>query len=380
MASYIKKKTVMAYPRVLFVGPIPPPVHGQSIAFETAFRGYRGKKHLVAHNMTGRSFFSRVVFTQWSILRVFFLLVTKKIDVVYFTCSRSFFGSLFDVAVIYLSYLFGKKTLNHLHGGDFCSFYEHQRGVYKKILRWSYEKVYLSIVLLSSMKEQFVKHFPKMKLEVLANFYDESLDDIDHLDQHSGLRLLFLSNIMQTKGVLELLSAFEGLVKNYPQLTLVVAGVFLGDDQMKVSKIKKVFETKLEDLRQKKHMNVQYMGMVSGEQKVELLKSSDILVFPTYYKSEALPLVILEAMRAGNVIISTKHNYLPDFIGDKNGRLVAPKSVDELKDAIAYFIEHTEERKKIQRYNMQYAKDHYSQNLFEDRLNNIFLHMCYEYL
>jgi glycosyltransferase involved in cell wall biosynthesis len=77
--------------------------------------------------------------------------------------------------------------------------------------------------------------------------------------------------------------------------------------------------------------NVKYHGFVNKSQKHTLLADSDILVFPTEYKFEALPRVIIEAMEFGIPQISTTNGSIPStIIHYETGFLLKENSSEEI--------------------------------------------------
>ncbi len=279
---------------------------------------------------------------------------------------------MLDIIIIYLSKIFHAKLINHLHGADFKDFYESLNGIFRKVIHSSYMKVDVSIVLLDEMKQQFSSYFPKMRLEVVPNFYENILDQIQRKETSKEKRILYLSNIMKSKGILDLLDAFQLLTQRYNNLSLTITGDFIGDYLMNKSDIKKVFFNKLEQSNHIAEGKIHYSGIVHGKRKVQMFENSDIFILPTYYKIEAIPLTIIEAMRAGNVIITTRHNYLPYIVSEKNGSLVDIKSPEAIERAVAYFIENNDQMKTIQEYNMKYAQNNYSVKQYGKRLTFIF--------
>ncbi len=81
---------------------------------------------------------------------------------------------------------------------------------------------------------------------------------------------------------------------------------------MNVKEVKKIFKKKI-----KNNNHIVYLGKTFGEDKVILLQKSDIFVLPTYYKSEAFPISIIEAMACENAIVTTNYKYLPDVVSYK---------------------------------------------------------------
>lgn len=127
------------------------------------------------------------------------------------------------------------------------------------------------------------------------------------------------------KGVFNLLEAFRQLLKNHPQLRLVLVGA--GDGSTSLAKL--VAEHGLTN-------SVTLAGHYSGDVS-QLLSQFDIFAFPSLW--EGFPYSILEAMRAGLPIISTNVGGIPEAITDGvEGLLVSPGSVNELTNGLERLI------------------------------------------
>ena len=103
-----------------------------------------------------------------------------------------------------------------------------------------------------------------------------------------------------------------------------------------------------------------YLGGVTGAKKTKILLESSVFVLPTFYKTEAFPITIIEAMRFGNAIVTTSHNYLSDIISVKNGRLIPVKSSSALIDAVLSLFLNKNEMVAIQHFNVEESKRRYS--------------------
>lgn len=354
--------------KILFVGPILPPVHGQSLAFTRFYESVNNNcKILINTNFENYNKLVKFIATFKTLFLIFYKTLFYKYDVVYFTCSRSFLGSIKDILLINLASYRNIKLINHLHGSDFYEFLHGSSNWYKKILLKSYTKVDTSIVLLNSMRNQF-KDFPNMKIEVVVNFYDIELDNILAEKDSQTINLLYLSNIIKSKGIFELIEAFEKLSSTYENIYLNIAGGFIADNYMSIDEIKEKFYKKISN-----NKKIKYIGKTFGEEKVELLQKSDIFVLPSYYKSEAFPISIIEAMRSGNAIVTTNYKYLPDVVKDKNGVLVKPKSIEDLVIGIDKLLQNSGKLKEVQEYNKHEAQEKYSLYSYINKLNDIIL-------
>lgn len=359
--------------KILLVGPVLPPVNGQSLAF-TRFLENIDQYDITVINTsyTGRlklvKFFNSILI----IIKIILFLLFFRYKTVYFTCSRSLFGSVKDLFLINIASIRRARIVNHLHGSDFYEFIHGTPDFYKKLIFNAYNKVTTSIVLADAMKEQFID-FSQMNIEVVNNFYDVELEDkyrnyAKGISHDNSVKLLYLSNIMSSKGIFYLLDAFDFLSKKYANLTLEIAGSFLGDDSMCVDDVIRLFNDKVS-----KNKRIKYRGTIFGEQKYDLLYSTDIFVLPTYYKSEALPISIIEAMISGNAIITTNYKYLPDLVKEQNGILVEPKDLEQLVSAIESLIINQDRLASIKKFNENEAREKYC---FDTYINNLRRIVC----
>jgi glycosyltransferase involved in cell wall biosynthesis len=359
---------------ILFAGPLPPPVHGQAIAFEKALKGIECKRIFVNENFESARVFSKIFRTLTLVVRIIWLFFSHNVNTVYFTCSRSKSGCLKDIILISVGRAFNRKIriIAHLHGSDFSAFYSSLRGVLKEVVAWCYRHVETGIVLLPEMKKEFSQFFPRMKVVCVPNFYDSIFDDFDNLIQSSLVSrtsktgILYFSNIIKTKGILELLEAFLEIAKKN-DVFLTVAGNFISDEQLSSDKIREVFFEIV-----KKSEKIRYVGgNFRTEDKIRLFAESDIFVLPSYYKSEAFPISIIEAMRTGNVIVASHHKYLPQVVQPANGFLARPQSVNDLERVLQGILNNPIEMRKIQAHNIEEAKMRYSESRYLLRLQQI---------
>ena len=348
---------------ILCVGPLPPPVHGQSVAFEFACQGMTYNKIIINQNCESNSIIDKIVNTLFVSLRVVWTILTKKIDLIYFTCSRSLLGAFKDVALLLAARVKGIKAVNHLHGADFNKFYFGQNFFIKRLLDLSYGAVDTSIILLVKMEDQF-SMFPKMKTKVVNNFYPPSLEEVEISKSEGSIVLVYLSNIIYSKGIFDLLEAFKHLKGDQKEIELKIAGGFLGDDHMSAKDVESKFYEAIKEVD-----SIEYCGLVRGDRKDRLLAQSDIMILPTFYRSEALPISIIEAMRASCAIITTDHNYLKEIISSDNGVIVPVKEPLALGGAIMSLCRDVERLREVQNCNLALAKDQHTLSVYQESIN-----------
>jgi glycosyltransferase involved in cell wall biosynthesis len=128
------------------------------------------------------------------------------------------------------------------------------------------------------------------------------------------LRLLFIGQISQRKGIFYLLEAASRLKNTYAQLTLV--GQIQGDGRA---------------LTPYQHL-YHHIPHVPHMELCEIYRQADVFVFPTLV--EGMPMVILEAMASGLPVITTP-NGPGDIVRDGvDGFLVPPRSVEAIVNGL----------------------------------------------
>lgn len=355
---------------LLFMGPVTPPYTGQAIAFTTIIRSMpddthfivldieKKKKNIILHNI---ALYFKIAYT----------LLFKHISLIYFTCSRSVFGSVRDLVLLFWARILKIKVINHLHGSDFMQFYNKLPRWYQHIVYYYYSKVDVSIILTEGMRSEF-SIFKSMKVYVVPNAYSSDLDTCPEKKNNQNtdrFKILYLSNIVKSKGIIHLLKACEDLFEKHNNIELNIAGTFIGDHLASPKEVKAEFESCLNQLSGRYPGQINYLGVATGDKKKQLLMDSDVFILPSYHPTEAFPISILEAMRAGNYIISTRHNHIPEILSDKNGCLITPDSKDAIKDAIESVITQREMMTEAQNFNIGHAIQNYSEDNY---LKNVF--------
>lgn len=79
---------------------------------------------------------------------------------------------------------------------------------------------------------------------------------------------------------------------------------------------------------------VQYLGFVSGDQKLQLLREADVFCFPTYYQNENQPVNLIEAMAFGLPILTTRWRSLPELFPTNYPGLVNIRSPEQMADVL----------------------------------------------
>ena len=320
--------------KVLLFGPIPPPVTGHSIAFYEVYLRLN-EKVLINTTKFGEK---KIINSAYSMIKLIQYFFINNFDTVYFTSSRSTQGFIKDFVLIQLSWIFNKKVINHIHGSDFSEFY--RNSLFKPLIRYSYNKINTTIVLFNEMMADF-SEFNGMNIITVPNSYPAEFDSYNWDFSRKKLNILYLSNLMISKGIIDFLDASELLLEINSDLEFYIAGDFCSDDLLTKNEIKQLFYSKMDKINSKYPNRINYKGILRGNKKIQLFEQCSIFVLPTFYKTEALPISIIEAMRSGNAIISTYHKYIPKIISKDHGVLVPIRSPKMISDAILSLLENS---------------------------------------
>ena len=211
----------------------------------------------------------------------------------------------------------GKKIVIHQHGGDFETFYEKEqndrgRAKIRQVLGMG--DVFL---VLSPVLEQFFKGILDPARVIL---FPNAVPVPDSLEKEYGkLRILFLGRLCKEKGLRELFSILPQLHEQFPQMRLLLGGIWEDEELRKEAEKMKEYVTDL--------------GWLQGEAKKDYLRISDLFVFPTYFEGQ--PVSVLEAMAYQCGIVATNVGGIPQMIEPgRTGLLIEPQDPEGLKSAL----------------------------------------------
>lgn len=116
----------------------------------------------------------------------------------------------------------------------------------------------------------------------------------------------FMSNLSREKGLDTFLDCLRSALKAGLDLRAKLAGPAASEEAAQmVADAKAEFGERLEVL-----------GSVSGASKQAFFRSIDVFLFPTRYRVEGQPLVILEAMSYGVPVLASQQGYCAELVGN----------------------------------------------------------------
>ncbi|WP_273070576.1 glycosyltransferase family 4 protein [Alteromonas australica] len=338
----------MDIPRVLALVQLPPPVHGAALRNSDFVNSdvINSRCDLRYISIQTASSISDVgkygLFKYFKFLYKFLLLFKELVffrpQVVYVTLSAKGLGFLKDFIFIFIALIFRRKVVCHMRNRGL------DNTLYESKLKFIY--VYFlskcSYICMSKTLCEDVKLVSKCPF-VIANCL--TLDAFDLSQEllsrrRDELTIIYLSNISEDKGSLLFLEFVDEFKKLSPAVYDSVKFKVFGPFSNEIEKQK--FFHKLHSL---KEINVDVMGAIYGESKLEMLSSASMLVFPTSYDKECYPGVIMEAFCFGIPVISSKIAAIPEmieqgvngFVLENNPRLYAEKAIEIINGKLDLF-------------------------------------------
>jgi len=255
----------------------------------------------------------------------------------------------------------GKPLVMHVHGADFDEFYQRSGSLVQAYIRSTFATCNKVLLLSAYWKGFFDEHIHAGNTEILQNGVYAERFRAHHTLPANLNRFLFLGRLGQRKGVYDLLEAIRRLVHEQGHSGLVF--YLAGDGELQ--QVEEIIT------KQQLQQQVQLLGWLNEQQKLEWFSRVDTMVLPSY--NEGLPMAILEAMAAGKIIISSTVGGIPELVKhQENGFLITPGDVEALSNYIRYVVEHPAEMQQMAVRNMQKIDSQYNLAKINARLAEIY--------
>lgn len=330
-----RRKTHARQPRVLQIGPMPPPYGGIASYvcgyMQSSVTKVYDVRHLLADvvGKLSRRGLARAVLNVVNLLllvpRLLFWVIFWRPAIVHLQTSS--YGGFYEKAVLaWLSHWAGRRVVMNVHGGEFRPFYDKASPLGRRFIRSSLRMVD-RLIAASPRMESTLRYIGADADRIIRipngiNIPAVSVCDRDG-DERDTVTVLFLNQLDITKGIFELTDAYALLAEQLTNLRLILTG----PDGPIVPKIRRRLRERQLTGRVEMHLNV------SEKEKSQLYLRSDIYALPTYV--EDLPYGLLEAMSYGLAVVTTPVGGIPNVVADgESGLLVPARDVDALVKAL----------------------------------------------
>lgn len=364
--------------KILFILHLPPPVHGSSMV----------GKYIKESNTINNTFNCRYINLSTSIsvdeigkkpilkairyililLKIIIELVRFKPKLCYMTITAKGAAFYKDSIAVFLIKLFGVKIVYHMHNKGVAinkdkAFDDY---LYKRVFNNS------QVILLSQYLYNDIEKYVNIEDVFLC---PNGIPEVDYQlennveNTESKVRILFLSNLIESKGIYILLEACKLLDDRELNFYCDFVG---GEADIN----KTIFEKKVKELNLDN--KVKYLGKQYADDKISTFKNSDIFAFPTFYHNETFGLVNLEAMQYNLPIVSTFEGGIPDVVEDGvNGFLVKQRDIVDLANKLEVLIQDKDLRMEMGIAGRKKYEREFTLDIFEKRLKDILMKIVY---
>jgi len=354
--------------KILFVLHYPPPIHGAAAV------GLQIKESKVINNTFDCEYInlgtSRTIeeIGKRRLVKIFRYvgilaqlcrsIIFNRPDLCYFSMTAKCTPFYKDASLALLVKLFGIKLVYHFHNKGVAT---RQDKYWDDFLyRLTFRNT--DVILLS---KKLYPDIQKYVDETHVYYCPNGIENVKVMQplrrDRNTVELLFLSNLMESKGIFILLESCK-LLK---QKKLAFHCTFVGGTG---DVCEYQFQSKLQELGLENYAS--YVGKKFGTEKEELFATADIFVHPTL--NDCFPLVLLEAMQHSLPVISTFEGGIPDIVTEGiTGYLVPPKDIEMLANKLELLINHPQLRKEMGNAGQKKYEEEFSLNMFEYRLKTI---------
>ena len=162
----------------------------------------------------------------------------------------------------------------------------------------------------------------------LTNFRDiEPTDNISKVNDEA-INIVFLSRVMERKGIFDLIDVVNGINNDSYKLQLDIYG-----NKSFAGKEDEQFDSKINN------SSIKYLGAVDNSKVIETLSKYHLFVFPTKFVGEGTPGVIVESLLAGTPVLTSNFPQAQHLLRNgKDSLFFEMNDKKDLKDKLMYII------------------------------------------
>ncbi|NVK58097.1 MAG: glycosyltransferase family 4 protein [Alteromonadaceae bacterium] len=262
-------------------------------------------------------------------------LLLRKTDIVHLhvapngsTKRKAFFA--------WVSRLFGKPTILHLHGSGYDSYFARQSNVTKDRIRKFFHSAQGVVVLGEGWRDWAISNAGLRLSSQNVHVIDNGVPDTNFRSTHDNKvpNIIFVGLVGRRKGVDTLLDALSMLSQTDDWKCTIC-----GNGEVEYYK-------SIANSNGLNPSRVTFTGWQSEEQIRSQMADSDIFVLPS--RAENQPIAILEAMAVGLPVVATSVGDIPNQVVDgQTGWIVPPDDPDALCKSLSDLVENANRRRDM---------------------------------
>jgi glycosyltransferase involved in cell wall biosynthesis len=352
-------------PRLVVVGPLPPPYHGVTVSTSLVLANPYLRRHFEVEHLDTSDHRGHANIGNWDIRNVGYACRTivslvprlrERPGVIYLPISQNTPGLIRDSLFIQAASLARWRVAVHLRGSEFRDFYLGAPRLLRRWIRLTLKQVSSVAVMGSSLRWVFEGLVPADRIAVVPNGTPEPSVRSREPD---GQTILFLSNLRRRKGVVEAMDAALHVLHARSTARFIFAGAWESPE----------LESELRARAAPLDGRVVFLPAVVGREKDALLASVSLLLFPPT-EPEGHPRVVLEAMAHGLPVITTDRGAIAETVVDgKTGFVLADPEPGEIAARVALLLDDAHLRRRMGHA----ARDLYLERFTQDHADRGFV-------
>lgn len=349
--------------KALIIGPFPGSTKGISFQNEILYNGLnkRGWKVLKIDTEFSKKIVLKSQY-DWSNFKIFLRFLESykifQVNYVYITIGISFFGVLKYAPFIILAKLLNKKLVIHVQSGYLEAMYNELSGVKKKLVHYLISSFDSGIVLSKGLVNNLMPFLNKDRIYIVENFIDNNLIKNEIIKDYSEIKIIYMSNLLESKGINDLLKALLFLKNEGISIKTKVAG-----NKDESNNVEHLFN---------QLPYVEYLGEVKNQEKIDLLTWGNVFCLPTFFKFEGQPISLLEGMAFKNFVLTTDHAGIKDVCSEENAVFCLKNNPEDLKNKLLFIRDNWESLKEKAINNGDYALNNFSEDAFVNKIIVVF--------
>ncbi len=256
-----------------------------------------------------------VLFT--TILRIAWARIKFRTPVLYYPPSGpNKVPVLRDLILLGATRWMFSKVVFHFHAGGVSTYEKELPFIMRPLFRLAYREPALAIRTAPQNPDDGLA-LGAERCSIVPNGVEDMRGTVPEVTAapDSPITILFTGVLIPSKGVTDLLNAFYLATKQGLNARLQLMGKWGSSEYER--------ECKELVITQGVADRVEFLGVLSGEEKFKKFAACDIFCFPSYFEAESFGLVLVEAMQFAKPVISSQWRGIPSVVNNgENGFLV----------------------------------------------------------
>jgi len=360
--------------KLIFLGPgdnveggIPAVIKGLEKCFEIKKKDISYKRLVYGKERRDMSKLSRIATEFLQVFTFISTLFAYKPTIIHAQTSLDKKTILRDSLYLFISTIFRKKFILHVHGGQWEMLTE-ANGLWKFSAKRFLKKCDLVIVTSTEELNWIKSNYGEIiNVDLLNNVVELDFDvnkfRKKRIDKTEIKKIIFASRLIESKGILDLIESIN-LLETRSDFQLDI----YGGGPLKKEIEKKILALKLED-------KINFKGEVDFDKLLKEYCEGDIFAFPSYHH-EGFPMAFFFAVACGLAIVTSEVRPIPFFLKEKENCLyVEQKNSKSLSIGLSKLLNNDALIEEMSLNNINLIKQFSSQEISSQllRIYNIIL-------